>query len=92
MPDSPDAALRQKQYWVRARRLTMQLLAIWLAGTFGCIFFARELSACAFFGWPLSFYLAAQGVVLLYVAIVGVYAFNMHLLDKTLRNDDGNDQ
>jgi hypothetical protein len=34
------------------------------------------------FGWPLSFYLAAQGASLIYLAIIGVYAWRMRVLDR----------
>eukprot|EP01041_Mallomonas_annulata_P018813 gene18813-37893_t len=33
-------------------------------------------------GWPLSFYLAAQGAQLAYLAIIGVYALAMNRIDR----------
>lgn len=76
-------------YWSRVRFFTFTLIAIWFAATFGIIFFARELSTISFFGWPFSFYMAAQGLTLLYVVIVFVYAKRMQYLDKMLK--DGTD-
>jgi putative solute:sodium symporter small subunit len=78
------------EYWRRTRRLTLQLLLVWFLVTFGVIFFARELSGLTLFGWPLSFYMAAQGATLIYVVIVAVYAWRMQRLDETLK-DDGTD-
>ena len=69
-------------HWARARRLSAQLLLLWLATTFGTVFFARELAGVTVFGWPLSFYLAAQGAALIYLAILGVYALAMTRLDR----------
>jgi putative solute:sodium symporter small subunit len=69
-------------HWRRARRLTAILLLVWFGATFCTIYFARELSAVTVFGWPLSFYLAAQGVALVYLAIIGVYALAMERLDR----------
>ena len=60
----------------------MLLLLAWFSATFCTVFFARELSALSLFGWPLSFYLAAQGVALLYLAIIGVYALAMGRIDR----------
>lgn len=74
-------------YWHRVRRLTFVLLAFWFATTFGMIFFARELSAIALFGWPLSFYMAAQGSILVYLLIVGVYAWRMRRIDRMASNE-----
>jgi putative solute:sodium symporter small subunit len=64
-----------KGHWPRLRRMTMLLLLAWFLITVLSIWFARELSGLVFFGWPLSFYLAAQGTLLGFLAIVGLYAW-----------------
>lgn len=73
-------------HWDGTKRLTRKLLLAWFFITFLTIFFARELSNVTLFGWPLSFYMAAQGAPLLYVVIVAIYAWRMRRLDKKLRN------
>jgi putative solute:sodium symporter small subunit len=70
------------RHWERARRLVAGLLALWLATTFCTVFFARDLAHLSVFGWPLSFYLAAQGASLTYLAIIGGYAWRMRVLDR----------
>ncbi|HEY0847826.1 MAG TPA: DUF4212 domain-containing protein [Noviherbaspirillum sp.] len=75
-------------YWRRVRFFTLMLITVWFVVTFGIIFFARELSTFTFFGWPFSFYMAAQGLTLMYVVIVFIYAKHMRRLDKTLENGD----
>lgn len=77
-------------YWRRTRRFTLLLLLSWFLLTFGVIFFARELSAVSFFGWPFSFYMAAQGTTLIYVAIVALYAWRMRQLDRIVKEDGAN--
>ncbi|SHH52878.1 DUF4212 domain-containing protein [Massilia sp. CF038] len=69
-------------HWQRTRRLTAVLLVLWFGSTVGTVFFARELATVTVFGWPLSFYLAAQGASLLYLAILGVYALFMARQDR----------
>jgi putative solute:sodium symporter small subunit len=69
-------------HWRRSARVTALLLALWLATTLGSVIFARDLAACSLFGWPLSFYLAAQGASLVYLAILGAYALAMRRLDR----------
>ena len=86
-PDDSAAAVRRLRlaraaHWRRTRRLTGALLLLWLASTFGTVFFARELAAMSMAGWPLSFYLAAQGASLLYLAIIAVYALAMNRIDR----------
>jgi putative solute:sodium symporter small subunit len=72
----------QRLYWQKNLRLTATLLAIWFVVTFVMAYFARELSSITFFGWPLSFYMAAQGSLIIYVIIIAVYARTMNRLDQ----------
>jgi putative solute:sodium symporter small subunit len=89
---SPEAELlRQRRlvaartrHWQRTRRLTCVLLALWLATGFCTVYFARELARVTVFGWPLSFYMAAQGASLICLAIIGVYAWRMRRFDRDL--------
>ncbi len=73
---------RHREYWRRTVRLTVVLLVIWFVVTFVTSFFARELAAFDFFGWPVSFYIAAQGALIVYVVIVWLYARRMRRLDE----------
>lgn len=69
------------EYWRKNLRITAILLTIWFVATFVMAFFARELATINFFGWPLSFYMAAQGSLIIYVVIIGFYANYMRKLD-----------
>jgi putative solute:sodium symporter small subunit len=68
-------------YWQTNLRLTAVLLAIWFVVSFGVAYFARELSF-DFFGWPFSFWVGAQGALVVYLAIIGHYARTMNRLDR----------
>ena len=71
-----------KTYWQSTRNMTLWLLLIWFIVTFSAIFFARPLSTYTLLGWPISFFMAAQGSILIYVAIIAIYALRMHRLDQ----------
>ncbi len=71
----------QKSYWAKNLRITSILLAIWFVATFVMAYFARDLSF-NFFGWPFSFYMAAQGSLIIYVLIIWYYARTMNRLDQ----------
>lgn len=83
---------RLRAYWPRVRLFSFLLLAVWFLATFLTVFFARELADIEVFGWPVSFYMAAQGLVLLYLGLVGLYVLRMRRLDRGLRKEakDGN--
>ncbi len=67
--------------WRAVRRWTLALLAVWAGVTFGIAYDARALQF-GFFGWPFSFWVAAQGALLVYLLLVGVYAWAMRRLDE----------
>ena len=71
-------------YWARTQRLTAWLLLVWLLVSFGITYFARQLSF-TFFGWPFSFWVASQGALLVFCAIVAFYAYAMRRLDEAHR-------
>ncbi|MBI3731356.1 MAG: DUF4212 domain-containing protein [Burkholderiales bacterium] len=71
-----------KQYWRHTKRLTVSLLCCWGALCFGMLFFARELSTLVFFGWPFSFYMAAQGLTLSFVLILAIYSLGMRWISR----------
>lgn len=71
----------ERGLWRRRMHATGWLVAVWFAVTFGVSFFARELNVVVF-GWPLSFWVAAQGALLVYMALVVVFARRMGRLDE----------
>ncbi|HZX27703.1 MAG TPA: DUF4212 domain-containing protein [Telluria sp.] len=86
--DNPQARARRdaivaarRRHWLRLRRLTTALFALWFASVLLVVWFARELAQISLFGWPLSFYLAAQGSALIYLAIIAAYAWQTRRLD-----------
>jgi len=85
MPMPPDdhrsAHPAQQRYWSRVRALTMALLGIWFAVNLGVIFFARELASLTLGGWPVPFYMAAQGTTLIYLLIIGGYAYAVNRME-----------
>jgi putative solute:sodium symporter small subunit len=95
MPDDdPQAPARRAaivaaraRHWQRTRRMTAVFLLLWLATSFCTVFFARELARYSVFGWPLSFYFAAQGSAVVYLAIVGIYAWRTRRLDRRFHEE-----
>lgn len=80
---------KHKRYWQKNLRLTGILLAIWFVVTFVIGWYARDFQAITFLGFPLPFYLAAQGALLIYVILVGYYALCMDKLDREYGVQEG---
>lgn len=58
-------------------RLHAVLLLVWFATSFGVTFFARDLQVVVA-GWPVAFWFAAQGSVLIFIAIVVIFAWRFN--------------
>jgi putative solute:sodium symporter small subunit len=80
--------MSENLYWRRTRRLTFQIIAIWVAVTFGLSALSDELNRFSLFGFPLGFYMAAQGSLLIYLGLIWIYNRRMQQLEAELGIDD----
>jgi putative solute:sodium symporter small subunit len=84
-----ELSARHHEYWRRNLTITAILLAVWFVATFVVAWYARDLNEVTFIGFPLGFYMAAQGSLIIYVLIIWVYAKYMEKLDKQYGVDEG---
>lgn len=80
---------RHREYWNKNLRMTALLLALWFAVTFVASYFSRELNEFTLLGFPLGFYMGAQGALIVYGLIVWFYAHYMGRLDREYGVDEG---
>lgn len=78
--------LEQARYvfWLKTRRWTLGLLAAWLLVNLAVPWFARELDRYSFLGFPLGYWLAAEGALFLYLGFIAVYLLVMDRLESAL--------
>ena len=79
------------EYWQRNLRITGILWGIWFIVTFVVGWFARDLSF-SFFGWPFSFYMGAQGSLIIYCLIIWFYARYMNNMDIEYGVQEGEEE
>lgn len=82
---------KHHEYWRKNLVITAILLFIWFVVTFVEAWYARELNQVSFLGFPLGFYMSAQGSLAIYVILIGVYAWYMNRLDKDYEVDEGDE-
>jgi putative solute:sodium symporter small subunit len=78
-----DAAAK-KAYWRSNVRMVSFLLVIWALVSYGAgIFFADALNEAVpdFLGFPLGFWFAQQGSIVVFVVLIAVYVWYMDRLD-----------
>ena len=83
---------KHHEYWHKNLIITAILLSIWFVVTFVEGWYARELNAVSFFGFPLGFYMSAQGSLIVYVAVIWYYQHYMNKLDIEYGVHEGEDE
>jgi putative solute:sodium symporter small subunit len=83
---------KQLEYWNKNLTITAILLSIWFVTTFVVGWFSAELNSVSFIGFPLGFYMSAQGCLIIYVLIIWVYQKYMNNLDIQYDVHEGDDE
>ena len=68
--------------WAESRSLTTWILIVWFIFSMGIFFFADSLNSMTFFGWPLGFYMAAQGSLVIFVVLIVVLNTKQEKIDE----------
>jgi len=82
IPDRPSAA-NQAAYWKSTLRLTVSLLTVWFAVSFGAgILFREALDNFNIGGAPLGFWMAQNGAIYVFLLLIVIYCIRMTQLEK----------
>jgi putative solute:sodium symporter small subunit len=71
-----------EEYWRKTRNLMWFCLAVWFIFGFGIHFFVRDLNEITFIGFPLGFYMAAQGSLIVFVVLIFWFAHRQNQIDE----------
>ncbi len=83
-PARLNPALRDslKRYWRSNLKIMMVLLAVWAVAGLGCgVLFADSLNAYSLGGYPLGFWFAQQGSIIVFVILILIYSLLLNRLD-----------
>jgi putative solute:sodium symporter small subunit len=73
---------RDEIYWEKTRRLMWISLAIWAFFSFVIHMFVFQLNEIVILGFPLGFYMAAQGSLIAFVVMLFVFAKQQDRIDR----------
>ena len=80
---------RRKAYWQANLRILAILMSIWFVVSFGCgILFVEPLNQFKLGGFKFGFWMAQQGSIYVFVALIFVYVRLMNKLDREFNFDD----
>jgi len=58
------------------------MFVLWLIFSFGVHYFVKDLNQITFLGFPLGFYMAAQGSLIVFVVMLFVFAWRQDAIDR----------
>lgn len=70
------------RYWQRTSGLMWTMMALWLFFSFVVHFFVNSLNSISIAGFPLGFYMAAQGSLIAFVVMLFVFAKRQDTIDR----------
>ncbi len=69
-------------YWAKTSRLMVVMMSLWLFFSFIIHFFDVGLNAIKIAGFPLGFYMAAQGSLIAFVIMLFMFARAQDKIDR----------
>jgi putative solute:sodium symporter small subunit len=69
------------EHWRRTRALTIAHLSVWFVFAYVVHWFAVPLNEINFFGWPLGYYMSAQGSLAVFVVQLFLFNRQQHAID-----------
>ena len=70
------------KYWARTSTLMWIMLILWIFFSFVIHMFVTPLNQIKFIGFPLGFYMAAQGSLIAFVVMLFVFAWRQDQIDR----------
>lgn len=75
------SAADRAEHWRHTKNLMIGHLAVWFVFSYLVHFLADSLFTIPFFGWPLNYYMAAQGSLIVFVVQLFLFAKQQHAID-----------
>jgi putative solute:sodium symporter small subunit len=72
----------RERHWDQTRRLMFTALGVWFFFAFVVHFFVVQLNSIVILGFPLGFYMAAQGSLIAFVILLFWFARAQNKVDR----------
>ena len=69
-------------YWAKTSRLMVVMMTLWLFFSFVVHMFVIPLNGIKILGFPLGFYMAAQGSLIAFVVMLFWFAYRQDQIDR----------
>lgn len=82
MAVSPNVSEQRAVHWQRTRSLMIVHLVIWFIFAYLIQWFAHDLNSISFMGFPLGYYMGAQGSLFVFVIQLFVFVKQQERVDR----------
>jgi len=72
----------KERHWEKTRGLMMLTLAIWFIFSIVIFMFGESLNNGSFLGYPLAYYMCAQGSIVIFVVLIFWFANRQEKIDE----------
>ena len=72
----------KERHWEKTKGLMMLTLAIWFVFSIGIFMFGESLNNGSFLGYPLAYYMCAQGSIIIFVVLIFWFANRQEKIDE----------
>ncbi len=75
-------SVNPERHWARTSRLMWVMMFLWAIFSFVIHMFVNELNTIKVLGFPLGFYMAAQGSLIAFVVMLFIFAKRQDTIDR----------
>ena len=72
----------KEKHWEKTKGLMMLTLAIWFIFSIVIFMFGESLNNGSFLGYPLAYYMCAQGSIIIFVVLIFWFANRQEKIDE----------
>ena len=72
----------KERHWEKTRGLMIITLAIWFVFSIVIFMFGESLNNSSFLGYPLAYYMCAQGSIVIFVVLIFWFANRQEKIDE----------
>ena len=72
----------QQRHWEKTKGLMMLTLGIWFIFSIVIFMFGESLNNGSFLGYPLAYYMCAQGSIVIFVVLIFWFANRQEKIDE----------
>ena len=72
----------KEKHWQKTKGHMIMTLCLWAFFSMGIFLFGHEINSASFLGYPLAYYMTAQGSLLAFVLIIFWFANRQEKIDE----------